>query len=304
LTLRFMEGNSSRMKKTFLLGVALSLSMGSCAILRAGDTVTAAFMSESDPELAGDAFPTMIKAAEALSMADPRDAGKATLTASLYVMYASAFLEGNAFLLPDDDYDAKRALTARANALYLRAAGLLRPFVSAMAPGVFRLEDPRGDPAVAELARFSRKDVPLLYWTAASIFAGFSSDPMDFDNAALVGAALALFERALELDPDWNGGALHELAITVYGSLPADLGGDQGKALSAFEAAKAATGSVARGPYLAYALAVCVARGDEAGFRAALEAASSLADRPGSALMDSLARRKASRLLNDIRLYF
>ncbi len=292
------------MKKPLLLGVALSLSMSSCALLRAGDTVTAAFMSESDPQLARDAFPTMIKAAEALYLADPRDAGKATLTASLYVMYASAFLEGDAFLLPDDDYDAKRALTARANALYLRAAGLLRPFVSATAPGVFRVDGSYDAPPEAELARFSRDDVPLLYWTAASILAGFSSDPMNFDNAALVGAALALFERARELDPDWNGGALHELAITVYGSLPRDLGGDEDKARGAFEAAKTATGSGAPGPYLAYAQAVCVARGDEAGFRAALETALSLSDRPEAALMDSLARRKASRLLGDIRLYF
>jgi len=127
---------------------------------------------------------------------------------------------------------------------------------------------------------------------------------MDFDNAARVSAAIALFEKARSLDPDWNGGGLHELAITIYGSLPADLGGDRDKAIAAFEAAKKATGGTSPGPFVAYAQAVCVAAGDEKGFSASLETALGLADRPESALMDSLARRKAKRLIDDIALYF
>lgn len=264
-------------------------------------------MREGDPELAKAALPTMMKASEAIQLADPGSGDKALVVASLYVMYASAFLDGEAFLLPDDAWEQKRVLSLRAKALYLRAADLLVPFVEVKIPGVFETDSGgRGGIQHEDKAgtRLNRKDVPLLYWTSAAILAAFASDPMDFDNAARISGALTLFENARSLSPDWNAGSLHELAITVYGSLPTDLGGDREKAVTAFILAGAATGSHSPGSYLAYAMAVCVAAADRDGFRTALETAVSLEGRPENALLDSLARRKARRLLDDISLYF
>ncbi|PKL26423.1 MAG: hypothetical protein CVV47_00380 [Spirochaetae bacterium HGW-Spirochaetae-3] len=284
------------MRRSIALTLSSLVFLGSCALLKAGDYASAAFMRENDPELAEAAFPAMIKASEALSLADPGDDGKAVMTASLYVMYANAFLDGRAFALPDDAYEEKRALSLRAVSLYRRAAILLVPRVEKRAPGIF------GDGA--SLSRFGRDDVPLLYWTAAAVLSAFAGDPVDFDNAARVGGAVAIFEKARALDPGWNGGAIDELAITIYGSLPRDLGGDPEKAVAAFAAAKAATDSASPGPYVAYAYSVCVAAGDAEGFASALETALELDGRPGSALMDALARRKASRLLADAATYF
>jgi predicted anti-sigma-YlaC factor YlaD len=286
---------------TFLL-VAASLT--SCAVLRAGEYATEAFMRESDPALAADAMPTMMKAAEALSLADPRSESKALTRASLYVMYANAFLDTEAFLLPEEDYAASRLLSLRAKALYLRASAILVPLVERKEPSIFTGDSGGGSAGGTSSTGFGKKDVPLLYWTAAAILAAFADDPMDFDNAARVAGAITLFELAREMDPPWNGGALHELAITIYGSLPADLGGDRGKARAAFALATGATGSSSPGAFVSYAQAVCVAEGDRNGFRESLEAALSLRPRPESALMDSLARRKAERLLADIDLYF
>ena len=283
---------------------AASLSMclaTGCALLSAGDYASRAFMRESDPALAEDAFPTMIKAAEAIQLANPGNRDDATLVASLYVMYANAFLEGKAFLLPDEAFEERLALAGRANALYLRAAALLAPFIEAAAPGA--LGSAVG-PDDLSLSRLGRKDVPTLYWTSAAILAAFASDPMDFENAARVSGAMVLFERARSIEPDWNGGALHELAITLYGSLPADLGGDRSKAREAFELAKSATGASSPGAFVAYASSVCVPEGDADGFEQALETALGLPDRPESALMDAIARRKARRLLDDEELYF
>jgi predicted anti-sigma-YlaC factor YlaD len=276
----------------------------SCALLKAGDYATDVFMRESDPELAAAALPTMMKVSEALYLADPKSEAKALTTAQLYIMYANAFLDTEAFLLPDDQFDAKHALSVRAKALYSRATSILAPIVEKRIQGAFQadfMEDPK---ARISLSRMDRKDVPLLYWTSASILAAFANDPMDFDNSARAGGAIALFERARELDPDWNGGALHELAITIYGSMPAELGGDDGKARKAYEAALAATGGMSPGPYVAFALAICAKTGDAEGFTKALGTAMALASRPEMALMDSLSRRKARRLLDDLRLYF
>ena len=281
--------------------ILIALAASSCAILRAGSHVSDVFMREGDPELAKAALPTMMKAAEALYLADQGNPAKALTVGQLYVMYANAFIDAEAFLLPDEAFVERQALTIRANALYLRAAGVLVPAVEAKAKGAF---DPDDAVASKALARLGRKDVPLLYWTAAAVMAAFASDPMNFDNAGRVANAIALFERALVLDPDWNGGGLHELAITIYGSLPAELGGDKDKAREAFSRAVQVTEGRSPGPYVSYAQAICVAAGDAAGFESSLTTALSLPDRPEAALMDSLARRKATRLLADISLYF
>lgn len=288
---------STGMRK-FLTGCVLAVvaALTSCAVLKAGDYATEAFMRESDPKLAADAMPTMMKAAEALSLADPRSESKALTRASLYVMYANAFLDTEAFLLPEEDYAARRFLTLRAKALYLRASGILVPFVERREPSLFIASPP--------LQAFGKKDVSLMYWTSAAILAAFADDPMDFDNAARIAGAITLFERARDLDPDWNGGALHELAIVIYGSLPADLGGDREKARAAFRLATGSAEAASPGAFVSYALSVCTAEGDREGFRSSLGTALSLPPRPESALLDSLARRKAERLLADIDLYF
>ena len=276
----------------------------SCALLKAGDYASDVFMRESDPALAAAALPTMMKASEALYLADPKSEAKALTTAQLYIMYANAFLDTEAFLLPDDQFDAKHALSMRAKALYSRATAILVPIVEKRIPGAFEadfMEDPK---AKASLSKVDKKDVPLLYWTSVAVLAAFADDPMDFDNAGRAGGAIALFEKARELDPAWNGGALHELAITIYGSMPAELGGDDGKARKAYEAALAATEGKSPGPYVAYAQAVCAKSGDAEGFGKALETALALESRPETALMDSLSKRKARRLLDDKLLYF
>lgn len=300
-----VRNNDKRMWKHTILALALVVSLGSCAILRTGQYASSVFLRESDPELAAAALPTMMKASEALMLADPGHEGKALTTASLYVMYANAFLDSRAFLLPDEAFEQKLALSRRAGALYLRAAAILLPFIEARTPGLLKPDGHKNGAGQApSLSRFGRRDVPLLYWTSAAILAAFASDPMNFDNAARVSAALALFEKARALEPDWNGGSLHELAITIYGSLPADLGGDSQKAAAAFEAAIKASGGSSPGAYVAWASSICTRSGDRDGFRAALETALSLAERPESALLDVLARSKAQRLLDDIALYF
>jgi predicted anti-sigma-YlaC factor YlaD len=278
--------------------------LASCSLLKAADYASEVFMRESDPALAAAALPTMMKASEALYLADPRSETKALTTAQLYVMYANAFLDTDAFLLPDDSFEAKRALSIRAKALYSRATSILVPMMEKRVPGAFQADFAKDPAAMALLSRLNKKDVPLLYWTAAGVLAAFADDPMDFDNSGRATGAIALFEKARQLDPGWNGGALHELAITIYGSMPMDLGGNDAKAREAYSAALAATGSKAPGPFVAYAQTVCLKSSDEAGFRKALETALSLDARAESALMDSLAKRKARRLLDDVSQYF
>ena len=95
------------------------------------------------------------------------------------------------------------------------------------------------------------KDVPLLYWTAASWGAAAS---LGLDQPELVidlPVVRALAERALALDENWSKGALHELMISID-SLPEALGGSPARAREHFEkAVKMQQGAVARAVRLA-----------------------------------------------------
>lgn len=293
----------------------VGLMVSSCLLNSLATNLTGSFLKESDPELAGQALPTFIKASETLLAGDPGNVSNAVTTASLYVMYASAFLDGQAFLLPDERYDDRLALTTRAGALYARASAILVPLVRRKAPGVFTqargagaLAPPKASPAQTGVSRFGKADVPLLYWTTASILARFADSPLDFDNAALVGDALVILDRALVLDPDYSHGALHELAFSWFASAPPTLGGDPGRAEREYAAALAASGGAGASIYVSHALAVSVPAADYAGFQSSLNQAIAVTRAtPASSdmtLMNVLALRKARFLLDRASDYF
>ena len=100
------------------------------------------------------------------------------------------------------------------------------------------LADPAGS-----LARAEKKDVEMLYWTAASWGAAVS---LGLDQPELIvdfPVVRALAERALALDEGWSKGALHELMISLD-SLPEAVGGDPHTRASAFRS----RGRTAEGP--------------------------------------------------------
>ncbi len=286
----------------FAINLLLTLVFfNSCTIIKAGSYASQVFIQERDPELAKAALPTMMKASEAIYFADKKNHGNAVMTAQLYVMYANAFLENEAFLLDDEEYEEKARLTKRANALYLRAVDILLPVIEEKAKHSF-LSDI--DISHKALNTFKAKDIPLLYWTSAAILSAFSSNPMDFNTATKVSLALSLFERAYAIDPDWNNGSLYELAITVYAALPKDLGGNIEKAKQAYELAMLKTGGKSASVLFAYAKNISTLEGSRAEFEKSLQQAARLPVRQDSALTDVLASQKAARLLEDIDLYF
>jgi len=283
--------------------LACGVLLGSCAALGAASKAETVFLGEEDPELAGAALPTFIKASEMLLAADPKDRDKAVATASLYVMYANAFVDGPASYLPDDRFEERKAAADRAGALYRRAFRLLAGALERRSPGI--LEAAKAGRAEA-LARLGRGDVPLLYWSAASVLAAFGLNPLDFESAANVGAAGLFLARAAELDPGWNGGALYELYLPYYASLPPYMGGDPAKALDAYRKALEYSGGQSASLFVAYATSICVPADDYAGYRAALERALAIdpQSRPDARLATVLAQRRARWLLDGADRYF
>ena len=71
------------------------------------------------------------------------------------------------------------------------------------------LDEPPPRAPVASLnPKKAKRDVPFLYWSAAAL--GLAAS-VSKDDAAML-------DRAIELDPTWDNGALHAFAVTFEGA--------------------------------------------------------------------------------------
>jgi predicted anti-sigma-YlaC factor YlaD len=276
--------------------------LGSCAVLGAASKLQTVLSSEEDPELAAAALPTFMMATEALLEADPRNQSKVVTTASLYVMYANAFVQGPASSLPDERFEERKAEYDRAGALYRRAFRLLSGALDRHSPGLVEA----AVAGKADLSKMRKADVPLLYWSAVSVLAGFGLNPLDFKSARYLGTAPLFLARAAELDPGWNAGAIYGIYLSYYAGMPSYLGGDLAKAESAYQKALSYSKGGSASLFVSYASSLCVPKEDYEGYKAALNKALAIdPDKmPESRLETILAQKNARRLLADAGQYF
>ena len=173
------------------------------------------FTSDEDPELVRDALPFSLKLIESLLAKSPRHRGLLFAAASGFTPYAYAFVQEEADELEDRDLEKATALRIRARRLYLRARdyGLRGLEVGHPTFGADLRRDPKAATRAATL-----KDVPLLYWTAASWGAAIA---LSKDNPDLVADQIiveALIDRALTLDERFDHGVIHSFLITYEAS--------------------------------------------------------------------------------------
>jgi predicted anti-sigma-YlaC factor YlaD len=269
-----------------------------------GDGSSSVFTGDSDPQLVGDALPFAIKMYEALLDSTPKHQGLMLTTGSLFVMYANAYVQGPAEMLPREEWQKRADELARAKQLYLRGMEILYGALEAKYPG-FGKTAREGNAQVA-LKKFKKADTSLLYWTVAGGMAAYSLDVFDFDLGARIPEWSAMIQRAYELDPDYGGASLDEFFIIFYGSLPEIMGGDKEKAEFHFQQALKKTGGKSAGAYISYAQSICVPAQDYEAFKDNLEKA--LAINPdadiSTRLVTVINQRKARWLLDNAWKYF
>jgi predicted anti-sigma-YlaC factor YlaD len=269
-----------------------------------GEGSSTVFTGDNDPELVGDALPFAIKMYETLLSQEPDHQGLILTTGSLFVMYANAFVQGPAEMLPAGRYQERILALERAKKLYLRGADILYSGLDKKYPGF------SGAWAAGTMEDYLKKtkkaDVPYLYWTTAALLSAYSLDIFDFELGAKIPELTALIGRAYELDPDFNNGALDEFYLLFYASLPESLGGDKALAETHFARALEKSGGLSAGLYVSYAQAVCVPAQDHDTFRIYLEKALAQDEGgdPSNRLVNTLARRKAVYLLDSMASLF
>jgi predicted anti-sigma-YlaC factor YlaD len=229
------------------------------------------FASDNDPELIRDAAPFSLKLMESVLAQTPDHQGLLLALSSGFTQYAYAFVQQEAEAVEDADLARARAMRVRARNLYLRARdyglrgleGRYRGF------GVASRMDP-----MTAVARVGARDVPLLYWTAASWGAAISLSKDNPDLVADIRIVEAMMDRALVLDEDFNDGAIHGFMITYEMARPG-ISKEEAYARSRkhFDRVIELTGGLLASPYVSYAEQVCVARQDGAEFEAMLNKA-------------------------------
>jgi predicted anti-sigma-YlaC factor YlaD len=261
------------------------------------------FTRDDDLELVGDAIPFGLKLYESLLDSAPKNKDLLIATCSNFTQYGVAYVETEAVVLGEaEHHDEVAHLNQRALKLYLRAKGYCLRAMEVRFPGIGPklLTDP-----VPALAKAQKKDLPLLYWMAASWGSAIGLGVDRPDLVIDMPAVRALAERALALDESWGKGALHEMFVSLD-SLPDALGGSPARAREHFTRAVELQHGLSPGPYVALAVGVAMPAQDREEFEKLLQAALAIdpEKEPSVRLVTLVQQRRARALLDHIGTMF
>jgi predicted anti-sigma-YlaC factor YlaD len=247
-----------------------------------------------DVDLARESIPSFLVLFESLLDQVPKHRGLLTQLSQGYASYTYLGVQQSLDRARDEDYRLADKLKARAKWLYLRGNDYGLRGLEASHRG-FR-EKFTGHPADAAKV-LNKKDLPLMYWTAANLGLAISSGRDDVDLIARIPEVDALIARGLQLDETWRDGAFHEFAIVLAAAKPGRV--DYESIEAHYERAVQLSRGASVGIFVTKAESVSVPRQQRGEFREMLERA--LAPNPeepkNMALMNELARRRADWLL-------
>jgi predicted anti-sigma-YlaC factor YlaD len=277
--------------------VATGCSVQSLAVNALADSLAASgdvFASDEDPELVRDALPFALKTMESLLAEKPDHPGLLLSTCKGFTQYSFAFVETDAEVLEDDDYEAALAAYDRALKLYLRARDYCLRALELREEGIRRRLEVEPESALAGLGV---EDVELLFWTGAAWGSAVSVGKDRPEITVDIDAVRALVRRALELDESFEQGSVHEVMM-VLESLPPAMGGSPDRAREHFDRAVELSRGQRASTFVSLAENVAVPAQDRAEFERLLERALAIDpdEAPSGRLANIIAQRRAVRL--------
>jgi len=282
------------------LAATLALALGGCSIRRTavnklGDALAntgSNFAADDDPELVGQAIPFGLKTMEGLLEEAPKHEGLLLATASGFVQYAYGWVQMEADVVEAKDLARATELRERARKLYLRARNYGMRGLEVDFPGLATAL--ARDPKTA-LGKTKKEHVPLLYWTAMGWAGAMSLKVNDSEVSADQPIVEALARRALELEPCWGLGSVHEFFVS-WESARSSIGGSVEKARGHYDAALACAGGRRAFPHVTFAESVSVAKQDKAQFQEMMEKALAVdVSRPDDQRLANLLAQKRAR---------
>ena len=284
---------------SFVMLATTGCAVKQFAINKIGDSLASSgttFAADDDVELVGQAVPFSLKLIESLLTESPHHRGLLFAAASGFTQYANVYVHQDADITETQDLEKAAALRARARRLYLRARDYGLRGLDVRHRG-FSQELRRDPKAAAHVAKVP--DVGLLYWTAAAWGLAISLSKDHPDLIADQPLVEALIDRAVELDADFDSGAIHGFLIN-YELARQGAGGDPAvRARRHFDREVALTSGQLASPFVSLAEAVSVPNQDRAEFDSLITRALAVdADaRPEWRLQNLVTQRRARWLL-------
>lgn len=290
--------------------LAAAVAASGCSFKRMGlarmaDAISAtssAFALDNDPEFIRLAAPSSLKMVEMLLQEQPRHHGLLSTACSGFTQYSYAFLQVDSEGTDPANVAAIRDLRARAARMYDRARGYC---LRALDVNVTGLEAALASGKTELLRRTGKADVPALYWLGAAWGGSLSLSENPLGRVGEIRGLRAVLERALELDPAWESGAIHEAMIALEG-LPPMLGGSVARAREHFDESLKLSEGQSAFAYVTLATSVSQPAKDRAEFERLLRAALAIdvSKRASLRLANLIAQKRARYLLAQIDRLF
>jgi hypothetical protein len=291
-------GRRTAALSALLLVLSGCASIQKMAVNRLGDSLASGnsvYESDDDPDLVADALPFGLKLMESLLETSPEHPGLLLAACKGFTVYSYAYVDSEAEAKEASDLDAARALRGRARRLHLRAWGYGERGLAAATKTT--VENLLADPQAA-LAKLKAKDVPLLFWSAASLGLAISDSRGEAEMIARLPLVETLLARARALDPDWAEGSLDEFDIVLAGTRPGSL--DEKRLREDYERALRLSNGGRASLFVGYAESSAVKRQDAAAFRDLLDRALAIdPDAHASIRLANLVAQRRARWLLD-----
>jgi predicted anti-sigma-YlaC factor YlaD len=287
------------------LVLALAVATSGCsvrkfAINRLGDSLAnsgTTFASDNDPEFVGQAIPFSLKLIEGLLAESPKHRGLLFAAASGFTQYSYVYVQQPSEEIEGEDVAKSSGLGTRARNLYLRARdyGLRGLETQHRGFGVLLRENPK-----SAVQTMNAGDVPLLYWTAVAWGAAISLGKDRADLVAEQPQVEALIDRAYQLRPDYDHGAIDQFLISYESARQGVKGDFAVRSKVHFDRAVALTDGQMASPFVAYAETVSVQKQNRVEFESLLKQALAVNSdsRPEWRLSNLVMQRRARWLLS------
>lgn len=246
------------------------MAMGKVADALANSSTGTTFSGEDDPELVEAAIPFSLKLMESLMPDLPRHRGLLLSASSGFTQYSYAFVHLKADSAESENVQVADLMRDRARRLYLRARDYGLQGIELRHKG-FR-QALRAHPKDA-VRLTDVKDVPYLYWASASWALAISISKNHAELIADQPAAEALIDRAFELDPKYEKGALHGFLIAYEGARQGIAGDARVRSRKHYAEVVRLTEGKLASPYVSLAEAVCITDQNRKEFEALLKQA-------------------------------
>lgn len=279
--------------------LAAGCSIKKMAINTVGDALAegnSVYATDEDPDLVREAVPFGLKLVESLLAQSPRHRGLLLSAASGFTSYGYAFVQQDADFIEAQDLDRATLMRTRARKLYLRALDYgLRGLEVDHPDFRTRLRQDKD----AAVAKTTKRDVPLLYWTANAWGAAISISKNDSTLTADQSLVEALMRRALALDEAYEAGSIHDFFIVWEGGRTS-IGGSVDSARQHLARARELSKGRRVSPLVSFAETVSVGTQNQKEFEALLKEALAfdVNTAPEFRVANLLAQRRAQWLLN------